>query len=282
MYRNKKCKNNSMKKEGKNMSKFSKKISKKYKQSKKSSLGVYLILRLLVIICAISQFLLGNIWNTILCVFSLILFTLPTFFEEKLKIELPSLLESIVYIFIFSAEILGEINNFYGLIPYWDTILHTLNGFLCAGVGFSLINLLNENSKNLNLSPLYVAIVAFCFSMTVGVCWEFFEFTSDLLLKTDMQKDRIITNISSVELNDKKENKIVIIKDIQSTEIKTKNGDSIVITNGYLDIGIIDTMKDLMVNLIGAVVFSILGYIYIKDKEKKNFAKNFIPKKLVN
>lgn len=262
------------------MSKFSRKISEKYKQSKKSSLGVYLLLRMLVIICAISQFLSGNIWNTVLCIVSLVLFTLPTFFEEKLKIELPSLLESIVYIFIFSAEILGEINNFYGLIPYWDSILHTLNGFLCAGIGFSLINLLNENSKNLNLSPLYVAIVAFCFSMTVGVCWEFFEFTSDLVLKTDMQKDRIVSTISSVELNEEKENKAIIVKDIESTEIKTKDGDSIVINGGYLDIGIIDTMKDLIVNLIGAVIFSIFGYIYIKDKEKKNFAENFIPKKI--
>lgn len=262
------------------MSKFSKKISEKYKQSKKSSLGVYLLLRILVIICAVSQFWLGNIWNTVLCVVSLVLFTLPTFFEEKLQIELPSVLESIVYIFIFSAEILGEINNFYGLIPYWDTILHTLNGFLCAGVGFSLVNLLNENSKNLNLSPLYVALVAFCFSMTVGVCWEFFEFTADSVFKTDMQKDRIVTTISSVELNEKKENKAVIVKDIESTEIKTKDGNSIVINNGYLDIGIIDTMKDLIVNLIGAVVFSIFGYIYIKDKERKSFATNFIPKKI--
>ena len=186
------------------MSKFSKKISEKYKKSKKSSLGVYLLLRILVIICAVSQFLLGNFWNTVLCVVSLVLFTLPTFFEEKLKIELPSLLETIVYLFIFSAEILGEINNFYGLIPYWDTILHTLNGFLCAGVGFSLINLLNENSKNLNLSPIYVALVAFCFSMTVGVCWEFFEFGADSILRTDMQNDRIVSSISSVELNEKK------------------------------------------------------------------------------
>ena len=135
--------------EKKNMSKFSKKIKQKYNESGKNSLAVYLLLRLLVIICAVSQFWLGNINNTFLCFLSLILFTLPTFFEEKLKIELPSLLESIVYIFIFSAEILGEINNFYMKIPYWDTILHTLNGFLCAGIGFSLVDLLNKNIKDI-------------------------------------------------------------------------------------------------------------------------------------
>lgn len=262
------------------MSKFSKMMVQKYKQSKKASVIVYLLLRVLVIVCAISQFLLGNIANTALCILSLILFTLPSLFEEKLKIELPTLLESIIYAFIFSAEILGEINNFYRLIPYWDTILHTLNGFLCAGVGFSLVDLLNENSKNLNLSPFYVALVAFCFSMTVGVCWEFYEFTADNVVKTDMQKDRIISTISSVELNENKENKPVIIKNIESTEIKTKDGETFVIENGYLDIGLIDTMKDLMVNLVGAVIFSIFGYIYIKNRNQKTFAQNFIPKKL--
>lgn len=262
------------------MSKYSKKIIKKYKSSKKSSLIVYLILRLLVIICAFSQFLIGNIPNTILCIFSLVLFTLPTFFEEKLKIELPTLLESIVYVFIFSAEILGEINNFYGIIPYWDTILHTLNGFICAGVGLSLVDLLNVNSKNINLSPMYVAIVSFCFSMTVGVCWEFFEFSADYFLKTDMQKDRIVTTISSVELNEDKENKPIIINNIDSTEIKTKDGNTLIIENGYLDIGIIDTMKDLLVNLIGAVTFSIFGYIYIKNRDKNNLVEKFILKKI--
>ena len=266
--------------EKKNMSKFSKKIKQKYNESGKNSLAVYLLLRLLVIICAVSQFWLGNINNTFLCLLSLILFTLPTFFEEKLKIELPSLLESIVYIFIFSAEILGEINNFYMKIPYWDTILHTLNGFLCAGIGFSLVDLLNKNSKKLSLSPIYVSIVAFCFSMTVGTCWEFFEFSGDILLKTDMQKDRIVQSISSVNLNKDRVNKAVIVNDIDKTIIKTKDNKQYIIEDGYLDIGIIDTMKDLLVNFIGAIVFSIFGYIYIKNRDKKVFVTNFIPKKI--
>ena len=252
----------------------------KYKETKKSSILVYMILRVLVIICAIAETLKGIYWNTILCILSLFLFTLPTLIKEKYKIDLPNVLEAIIYIFIFAAEILGEINNFYKVIPYWDTILHTLNGFLCAGIGFALIDLLNSNSKNINLSPVYVAIVAFCFSMTVGVCWEFFEYSADSLAKTDMQKDRIVSNISSVELNPNGENNPVKIEEIESTIIKTKSGKNVVIENGYLDIGINDTMKDLFVNLIGAIVFSVFGYTYIKNRDKKSFASNFIPKKI--
>ena len=155
-----------------------------------------------------------------------------------------------------------------------------MNGFLCAGIGFSLVDLLNNNSKRLNLSPVYVALVAFCFSMTVGVCWEFFEYAADEIVRTDMQKDTIVSSISSVKLNEERENKPVVMKNIIATEIKTSDGQTYVVKDGYLDIGINDTMKDLFVNLIGAVVFSIIGYIYVKVRDKNGFASNFIPQKI--
>ena len=205
---------------------------------------------------------------------------MPTFFSEKFKIELPTALETVIYIFIYSSAILGKINNFYRIIPFWDTILHTLNGFICAGIGFSLVDMLNKNSKKINLSPFYVAVVAFCFSMTVGVVWEFYEFTADYVMKTDMQKDTIIHNISSVYLNKEEKNEPVRIKDIYKTDIYSKDGTTTTINGGYLDIGLIDTMEDLFVNLIGALTFSIIGYIYEKTKGKDNFASNFIPKKI--
>lgn len=263
------------------MSKFSRQMRKKYRETKKSSLAVYLILRVLVIICAVSQFLLGEMQNMVLCLLTLVLFTLPTLIQEHYRIDLPSTLEAIIYLFIFSAEILGEINNFYGRIPYWDTILHTLNGFLCAGIGFSLVDLLNANSKRLNLSPLYVAIVAFCFSMTIGVAWEFLEFSADQVLSVDMQKDRVVQSISSVSLNPDGQNVPVQISDITSTQIITSDGTVYTIDGGYLDIGLIDTMKDLEVNLIGAVVFSLFGYFYIKYRGRHQFVSGFIPKKRI-
>ena len=209
---------------------------------------------------------------------SLILFTIPGLIKIKLKITLPSVLEIIIYIFIFSAEILGEIYNFYGNIPNWDLMLHTINGFLCAAVGFSLIDLLN--SKKLKLSPFYVTLVAFCFSMTVGVCWEFFEYTADKVLLYDMQKDTLVSTISTVELDPEKSNKAVVINNINKTILYDTNGNEIAtIDGGYLDIGLNDTMEDLFVNLIGAITFSFIGYFYIKNRDKYKFAEHFIPVK---
>lgn len=258
------------------MGKFANKMRKKYKETNKKSIAVYLILRLLVVISMIFQIIMGNFENAIMCIVALCLFTIPTIASEKLKIGLPSLLEAIIYVFIFSATILGEINNFYGIIPFWDTLLHTLNGFLCAGIGFSLVDLLNQNSKKINLSPIYVVIVAFCFSMTIGILWEFYEFTADSVFKTDMQKDRIVESISSVELNSSGENIPIKVKNIEKTVIYSTDGNITIIENGYLDIGIIDTMKDLFVNFVGAVIFSAIGFLYVKNREKYKFTENFI------
>lgn len=260
------------------MGRYIEKIKEKYKATKKRSLAIYLILRVLVIICMVLQILRGEWNNAFLCLISLMLFTVPTIIEDRLKITIPTVLETIIYLFIFSAEILGEINNFYGNIPHWDTILHTLNGFLAAGVGFSLVDLLNKNSKKIKLSPVFVAIVAFCFSMTIGVLWEFFEYGADKYFKLDMQKDSIVSSISSTTLDPKNSNKAILINNIKETQIITDDG-IVVIEGGYLDIGIHDTMKDLFVNFIGAIAFSFIGYLYIKNRDKYKFATNFIPVK---
>lgn len=233
------------------MKKFSKIMRKKYKETNKKSIAIYLILRLFVILSMIFQIVCGNISNVLMCILALILFTIPTIISEKFKIGIPSLLEGIIYIFIYSTAILGEINNFYGIIPFWDTILHTLNGFICAGIGFSLVDLLNQNSNSFNLSPLYIAIVAFCFSMTVGILWEF-------------------KNNANIPIK---------VKNIEKTEIYSKDGTITIIENGYLDIGLIDTIKDLFVNFLGAVTFSIIGFLYVKNRERYKFAEKFIPKK---
>lgn len=255
-----------------------KKMKLAYKDTKKSVLVVYLLLRFLVILVLIRQIFLKNYDNVFLCFFTLILFLLPFVLSKKLNIELPSLLEIIILLFIYSAEVLGEIQNFYNTFSHWDTILHTINGFLCAGVGLALTDLLNNNSKNIKLSPIYVVLVSFCFSMTIGVLWEFFEFASDRYFFTDMQKDRIVNKISTVELNPDGLNKAIIVDGIKKTEIYI-DSDTITIDGGYLDIGIIDTMKDLIVNFVGAVAFSIIGYLYIKNRDKYKFTENFILKR---
>lgn len=236
--------------------------------------AVYLILRILVIFAIILSVLGGRYENVFVCSLSLVLLLAPAFMEKKLAIKLPTVLEIIILLFIFAAEILGEMNSYYIRFPWWDTMLHTLNGFLCAAVGFALLDILNRNSKiKFTLSPLYLAIVAFCFSMTIGVLWEFFEYGCDILFRTDMQKDTVIKLISSTYLDPTASNKAVIIDNIKSVIV---NGQAIA-ADGYLDVGLFDTMKDLLVNFIGAVVFSIIGYFYVKTRGKGKFAKHFIP-----
>lgn len=255
-------------------------IKMTYKENKRSSLVIYLILRFLVIICMILQILRGDLNNALLCLLSLILLFAPLFIQNKFEITLPNDLEIAIYLFIFSAEILGEIDNFFGIIPYWDIILHTINGFLATAVGFSLVDLLNKNSKNINLSPFYLCLVAFCFSMTIGVLWEFFEYSCDKFLNVDMQKDTVIQKISSVALNPDGENKAVVVDDIGKTIIYDTNGDVLqVIDNGYLDIGLNDTIEDLFVNFIGAIVFSCFAFFDLKHNKNNSFINRFVPTK---
>ena len=255
-------------------------IKMTYKENKRSSLVIYLVLRFLVIICMIVQILRGDLKNALLCLLSLILLFAPLFIQNKFEITLPNDLEIAIYLFIFSAEILGEIDNFFGIIPYWDIILHTINGFLATAVGFSLVDLLNKNSKNINLSPFYLCLVAFCFSMTIGVLWEFFEYGCDKFLNVDMQKDTVIQKISSVALNPDGENKAVVVDDIGKTIIYDTNGDVLqVIDNGYLDIGLNDTIEDLFVNFIGAIVFSCFAFFDLKHNRSNSFINRFVPTK---
>lgn len=249
---------------------------------KKRDITIYVILRFFVIVTLIAQLIRGNYENVFLCILTLILFTIPTIIDKKLNIALPNALESIILLFIFSAEILGEVQNFYGIFKGWDSILHTINGFLCAAIGFSLIDILNRSEKfHTKMTPAFVALVAFCFSMAIGVLWEFFEFGMDVTFKTDMQKDRIVQEISTVTLNPEGKNDPVEIRNITGTTIHyIENGENkeISVVDGFLDIGIRDTMKDLFVNFIGAVVFSILGLLYIKDRDEYKFAEKFMPR----
>ncbi len=252
-----------------------------YKETGRKSLLVYLVLRGLVLLCMFLQVIRGDIHNALLCWLSLVLLLLPSIIQNKLDITLPNTLEIIIYLFIFSSEILGEINNFYGIIPHWDTMLHTLNGFLCAAIGFSIVDFLNKSDIRVHLSPIYLCIVAFCFSMTIGVLWEFFEYGADKILLADMQKDTIVNTISTVTLDPEKNNNAVIVDNINKTILYDKDGNVLTeIKGGYLDIGINDTMKDLLVNFLGALVFCFFGYFYLKKgTQEASFIDNFIPKK---
>lgn len=256
-----------------------KKIKEAIKTTDKTSLAVYFILRLIVILCLVRELMNGHFENALICVLALILFLVPTFLEKTLKIDFPTTLEVLILVFIFSAEILGEINNFYGRFELFDDILHTINGFACASIGFSLVYILNEKTKSLKLSPFFIALVGFCFSMTIGVFWEFFEYGADKYLGLDMQKDVYIENIKTVTLDPKQNNQVIKIDNISYTILYDEEGNEITKIDKYLDIGIHDTMGDLVVNFIGAFVFSIYGYLYAVNNKKYKLAGKFITTK---
>ena len=256
------------------------KLKKVQPYSNKTTLTVYLVLRGLIILIMVRAVLRGNYESVFLCALSLALLILPSILQKRLYITLPSTLEIVILLFIFAAEILGELASFYVRVPNWDTMLHTVNGFLCAAVGFALVDMINRNERfSLKLSPVYLAIVAFCFSMTVGVLWEFFEFAADRFLGLDMQKDTVLSAIGSVALDPTMSNKVVRVKDIADVIIVHSDGSRQTLgLGGYLDVGLFDTMKDLFVNFIGAVVFSVIGYFYVKQEGKSKFASRFIPR----
>ena len=248
----------------------------------KTTLTVYLVLRGLIIFILVRAVLRREYQSVFLCALSLVLLILPSIISRRLKIVLPDTLEIVILLFIFAAEILGELNSFYVRVPHWDTMLHTINGFLCAAIGFALVDMMNRNDRfTFQLSPLYLAIVSFCFSMTVGVLWEFFEFSGDYFLGMDMQKDTIVHAIHSVNMDPTLTNTVVHVRDIADVILVHSDGSQQALgLGGYLDIGIIDTMKDLFVNFIGAVVFSVTGFFYAKSKgARKSPAQSFVPSK---
>lgn len=236
--------------------------------------AVYVALRLIVLAELVMSIIRGEYESAFICLLVLALFILPFFIQQNFGIQLPSVLEIIILLFIFAAEILGELECYFITYPNWDSMLHTTTGFLCAATGFALIDILNRNSRiKFQLSPVYVALAAFCFSMTVGVLWEFFEFGMDRVFHLDMQKDTVVQSITSVMLDPTNSNTPITIDGIHSVAV---NGTDLGF-DGYLDIGLYDTMEDLFVNFIGAVIFSVIGYFYIKHWGKGKLAQAFIP-----
>lgn len=229
----------------------------------------YVVLRFFVILILIRCILRGDIESAFVCVLVLVIYLLPQFVENKLNIDIPTALEVIIFVFVFAAEILGELQSYFIKYSNWDTILHTSSGFLCAAVGFSLVDLLNRSDNvKVQLSPGYLAITAFCFSMTIGILWEFIELSADKLFLLDMQKDTIVNQISSVSLDPTNSNIPITVKDIQDVILVTGSGEVPLGLGGFLDIGLYDTMEDLFVNFIGAVVFSVVAFFECKSEKR--------------
>ena len=236
--------------------------------------AVYLVLRAVTTVVAVISAVSGEWESAMTCLLTLALMMIPSFLDRRMRITLPTAMEIIMVSFVFAANILGEIAAVYESFPLLDAILHTLNGFICAGVGFGLTDILNSDERvRVNLSPLFVCLFSFCFSMTAGTVWEFFEFGMDMLFGTDMQKDAVVNTINSVLLTGGG-GKVTHIRGITETAV---NGAPLGV-NGYLDVGLLDTMKDLVVNFLGAVSFNTLGYFYLRGRGRlSGLVNSFIP-----
>ena len=249
-------------------------VQRRLKRKSRATLVTYAVIRLLIIAVMIRSITAGNSENVFTCLLSLFLLYLPSIIERKLEMRLPTALEITVVVFIFASEILGEIACFYVTVPFWDKAMHTVSGFIYAAVGYSMADILNRDHRiSFQLSPVFLAVVAFCFSMTIGALWEIFEFSVDVLLNKDMQKDTVLHEITSVALDPTRSNIPITVSGIRDTVV---NGQSLGL-GGYLDIGLHDTMQDLIVNMIGALVFSVGGFFQQKRKKRSKMAEFFAP-----
>ena len=249
-------------------------LQRRLKRKSRATLITYAVIRVLIVGVMIRSLFAGRTENVFTCLLSLLLLYLPSIVERKLEMHLPTALEITVVVFIFASEILGEIACFYVTVPFWDKALHTISGFIYAAVGYSMADILNRDKRtSFRLSPAFLAVVAFCFSMTIGALWEIFEFSVDNLLMKDMQKDTVISRITSVTLDPTRSNFPITISGITDAAV---NGESLGL-GGYLDIGLYDTMEDLIVNMIGALIFSVGGFFQQKKRHRSKMAEYFAP-----
>ena len=238
---------------------------------------LYCVLRFLVILTLGYHLFMQNYKYVATCLLVLILMLLPSIVGVHLHIVIPALFLSVVYLFIFLAEILGDVNNLYSIIPSWDVILHTISGFFITAFGLSIIYVAHHGE--VDLSPMYMVVMSLCVSLAIGAAWEFFEVSGDLLMGNDSQKDTIVTTIHSDMLDGVSLGEVETITDIDYTIIVMEEGETMVIEDGYLDIGLYDTMEDMMCALIGSLVFVVWGYLDIKCN---GISRNIHAKGMVN
>lgn len=162
----------------------------------------------------------------------ILLLFLPSLLERRRNFKIPSIMHIFVFLFLFAAIILGEHARFHFIVPGWDKLLHILSAAFFASLSFTVIHVLNDH-KIFDLKPIFVAIFAFAFSMTIAVFWEFYEFAWDYF-----------GNLNMMKYMDASGNEFSGLK------------------------AIYDTMGDLFVATIGSAVISLIGYYAVKyDKE---------------
>ena len=164
------------------------------------------------------------------CILGLVTIHLPSILERRLRFELPGLLYVFYIVFLYCAICLGGVPSFYYLFPRWDSMLHFFSSMMTGFFGLMVVTILNRDRHvSMNLSPLFVCLFAFCFSVTIGSLWEIYEFLGDGLFGLNMQK------------------------------FMTAQGELLVGHDALRD-----TMKDIIVDVLGALLASVIGMISIR------------------
>ncbi len=157
--------------------------------AQKPSLLLTNFLRFLFLAAGAVDLIQGDWTQAAIALVSLGLTLIPALFARNLHVTLPPSYQILLLVFIFLAQFLGEMRDFYYRFWWWDILLHSSSGVLLGFVGFLLVYVLNEaDGIRMTLSPLFIAIFGFCFALACGVIWEIFEFTMDSVLGTNMQK----------------------------------------------------------------------------------------------
>ena len=229
-------------------------------------------------------------------IITLILFMLPTILARKLKLKLPPILQIVLLLFLFASMYLGEIRGFFYKYSWWDNMLHFWSAMMLGYLGFLLIYTLNKDKDmNLKLSPFFISLFTFCFAMMIGVLWEVFEFLVDEFTGANMQKARYLMYVDGIiqDIRYLSDEVIARIDLSRIAEIMTITSDSLataqttnctnqivlsavkdMMNSGYMDtrFGLDDSMIDFIANTLGALLVSLVGYIYCKKRIVKDNA----------
>lgn len=206
---------------------------------------IIILMRVVVIFYLIIGIIKWNTTTVVAALLSLVLMTITSYLKKKLNLD--KKLELLIYIFIITTEVLGQIYHFYTRVPIFDIIIHTYSSFVISYIALIII-------KKHKLPKIITILFIFSFAMMCESIWEIFEFGTDHLLKTDMQKDTIINEITSYYLSENGDTPTTMVVD----NVVVNNISFTDKYNGYLDIGLYDTISDMSCALVGALIFIII------------------------
>ena len=182
-----------------------------------------------------------TVFQLMQCVMALVTFNVPLFISRKFKCYIPNFITILLYIFIFMHFILGEIYRAYDHILLYDKFLHTSSGMVFCLLSLSIVWLFNNSEDGkVKLSPFFVVLFTFCFTLTLEYLWEIVEYGCDRLIGLNMQRwqDSIVETLP--------------------------NGDTV--HSVPWGNAIADTMGDMIVNVVGSFVMCVIIYVSMKKK----------------